>query len=206
MFSRAASFSALSALVASATVMVAFAPEPDPIPRRWQFAVESGPLRVASVEQDGKSVAYYFLTYKVTNITNQDLLFTPIFELGTDEGELIRSGRDVPASVTKEIIGRIESVFVEDQINIVGPLLQGEANAREGVVIWPVNDLHVNEISIYASGFSGETKSVEFKNAKGVSEKAVLRKTLMLRYQTPGELMEQGDRPIELVEKQWIMR
>lgn len=207
MHSRSFPIVILTVLAAVAGMLAAFAPEPDPIPRRWQFAVEPGPLRVASVD-DGKGAAraFYFLTYKVTNTTDQDLLFTPIFELGTDEGELLRSGRDVPGAVTKEILARLNNPFIEDQINIVGPLLQGDANAREGVVIWPVTDLHVGEITIYASGFSGETKSVEYKNAKGEVEKAILRKTLMLRFQPGGELSRQNDRPIELVTKQWIMR
>lgn len=204
MFNR---FTMTMSVAALGVSLVALAPEPDPIPRRWQLAVEVGPLRTASVEVKGAGTrSYYFLTYKVTNATDQDLLFTPSFELGTDEGEVLRSGRDVPSAVTADILGRLQNQFMQDQTNIVGILPQGEANAKEGVVIWPITDHHVNEVSIYAAGFSGEIRSVEFTDAKGQKAKAVLRKTLMLRYQTPGEVRDMGSRPLELVEKQWIMR
>lgn len=204
MFARLAMSAAVVTLGAS---LAAMAPEPDPIPRRWQLAVEAGALRVASVEVQGEGTkAFYFMTYKVTNTTDQDLLFTPSFELGTDEGEVLRSGRNVPTQVTKDIMDRLDSPFIQDQTSIVGVLPQGEANAKEGVVIWPVNDLHVNEVTIYGAGFSGETRAVEYKNAKGETEKALLRKTLMLRYQTPGEIRDMAGRSLELTEKQWIMR
>ncbi|CAG0970151.1 hypothetical protein PHYC_01200 [Phycisphaerales bacterium] len=204
MFARYATTAIVVTLGAS---LAAMAPEPDPIPRRWQLAVETGPLRVASIQIPGEITrAYYFLTYKVTNTTDQDLLFTPSFELGTDEGEVLRSGRGVPTQVTRDILERLNSPFIQDQTSIVGVLPQGEANAKEGVVIWPINDLHVNEVTIYGAGFSGETRAVEYKNAKGENEKALLRKTLMLRYQTPGEIRDMAGRSIELADKQWIMR
>jgi hypothetical protein len=197
----------LACLVCSAVAVTGLAPEPDPVPKRWQLALEAGPLRVASVQVPGQGVrSYYFLTYKVTNTTEQDVLFTPIFELGTDNGEILRSGRDVPSVVTADILARLNNPLIQDQIGIVGLLAQGEANAKEGVVIWPVTDHHVTEISIYAAGFSGETRTVEITNARGEKDKIILRKTLMLRYQPPGEIRDWGSRPIELVEKQWIMR
>lgn len=204
MFTRSTMLMSAAALGAS---LVALAPEPDPIPRRWQLAVDVGPLRTASVDLPGVGTrSYYFLTYKVTNTTDQDLLFTPSFELGTDEGVLLRSGRDVPGAVTADVLNRLQSPFIQDQTSVVGILAQGEANAKEGVVIWPITDHHVNEVTIYAAGFSGEVRAVEFTDAKGQPAKAVLRKTLMLRYQTPGEVRDMGARSLELVEKQWIMR
>ncbi len=204
MFNR---FTMTMSVAALGVSLVALAPEPDPIPRRWQLAVEVGPLRTASYDvKDVGTRSYYFLTYKVTNTTDQDLLFTPSFELGTDEGELARSGRDVPSAVTADIVSRLQNQFLQDQTNIVGILPQGEANAKEGVVIWPITDHHVNEVTVYAAGFSGEVRAVEFTDAKGKPAKAILRKTLMLRYQTPGEIRDMGSRPLELSEKQWIMR
>lgn len=198
---------AMPLLIVLAAPLAAFAPEPDPIPRRWQLSVEAGPLRIASVDVEGTGPrAYYFLTYKVTNTTDQDLLFTPQFELGTNEGEILRSGRGVPGAVTRDVLARLDSPYIQDQTSVVGILTQGEANAKEGVVIWPVTNHHVNEVSIYGAGFSGETRAVEFTNAEGQADKAILRKTLLLRYQTPGELRDQGSRPLEMVEKLWIMR
>jgi hypothetical protein len=90
---------------------------------------------------------------------------------------------------------------------MVGMLLQGEENAKEGVVIWPVDGMQISEISVYAAGFSGEMRQVPIKDPKsGKPVVATLRKTLMLRYQSPGELVNMASKPIELIEKRWIMR
>jgi hypothetical protein len=184
----------------------AMAPEPDPIPRRWQLAVEPGPLRIATVQTSSGPQSFYFLTYKVTNTSDQDLLFAPSFDLVTGEGEAKRSGRDVSAEVTREILARLESPFIQDQISIVGTLLQGEANAKEGVVIWPVNDTRLSEILIFAAGFSGETRGVEIKNAEGKLERVLLRKTLMMRFEAPGELREMAGKELPRVESRWVLR
>lgn len=185
---------------------VAMAPEPDPVPRRWQLSVEVGPLRTASVETKDGTRAYFYLTYKVTNASGQDLLFTPSFDLVSDSGEIQRAGRHVPAEVTKDILARLDNPFMQDQVSIVGVLLQGESNAKEGVVIWPVTTSRMSDLSIFAAGFSGETRPVELKNDEGTVTKVLLRKTLMLSYQPPGELREMGSTPIPLLEKQWVMR
>lgn len=197
-------------LIAAAMVaiMPGMAPEPDPAPRRWQLAIEPGSLRVASVEVAGKGrQAYFYFTYKVTNGSGNDLLFAPSFDLGVDAGSVRRSGRDVPADVTKTILADLESKDLQDQIGIVGMLPQGEENAKEGVVIWPVNETHLAEISIYAAGFSGEMRTVSSKDPKtGKTSTTTVRKTLMLRFQGPGDLQNVGSNPLPLVEQRWIMR
>ena len=185
------------------------APEPDPVPRKWQLDVSVGPLRMATVELADHSVhRYFYLTYKVANQTSSDVLFAPSFELATDDGEVLRSGRDVPSEATRKIVGDLSNPMLQDQISIVGSLLQGEENAREGIVIWPANDLTLNEISIYGSGFSGETKVIKALDTKeNKSRDVVLRKTLSLRYSVCGELTNtsSGDE-FSLAENRWIMR
>lgn len=203
-----------AAITIVAMLMLAFAglalgqPEPDPVPRRWQLRVEPGPLRLATFDVPGaagtpKPQAYFYLTYKVTNTSGQDILFAPSFELATSDGDIVRSGRSVPLEVTRAIISRLGNPLLQDQIQILGELLQGPENAREGVVIWPAPTLDTEEITIYAAGFSGETTSVQ---VPGTTDTALLRKTLMVRYPVPGELTERGDRPLAPGEQRWIMR
>jgi hypothetical protein len=132
------------------------APEPAPIPTRWQLDIKTSPLRMALVDTpSGVPSSYFYMTYLVTNNTTTDLLFAPAFELATDEGDLLRSGRNVPFEVTSAIMERLENPLLEDQISIVGNLLRGEENAREGIVIWPIPRHHCNEVIVYAAGFSG---------------------------------------------------
>src|SRR6185503_14338474 len=122
---------------------------------------------------------------------------------GTDD-EVIRSGRGVPLEVTKKLIEGVQNSYVQDQISIIGQLLQGKENARDGIVIWPANDLNVEELTVYAAGFSGETATVETPDTH---QKMVLRKSLQRRYQISGELVGQTGKDIPLAEPQrWIMR
>ncbi len=195
-------------LLLGAGSLIGLAPEPDPVPRRWQLSVEPGPLRITSIDLPSTGPrGYYFFTYKVTNSSAGDLLFAPSFDLGTMNGDVRRAGRDVPAEVTRRILADLENTDIQDQIGIVGMLLQGEENAKEGVVVWPADAMHLSEATVYAAGFSGETRQVPVKNPKtGIRSNVLVRKTLMLRYQPPGEMRDMSGKPIELAEQRWIMR
>ncbi|HYF15949.1 MAG TPA: hypothetical protein VD971_12845 [Phycisphaerales bacterium] len=184
------------------------APEPDPVPRRWQLTIEPGPLRIMSVSTPSQGERlYYYMTYKVTNTSGMDLLFTPSFDLATDEGDVLRSGRDVPADVTRFVLDALENPMLEDQISIVGMLLQGEENAKEGLAVWPVVSNHVRELEVYCNGFSGEMRAIDaFDPVSGGSKRVTLRKTLMLRFQPLGEARPMGAEGLPVVEKRWIMR
>jgi hypothetical protein len=184
------------------------APEPDPIPRRWQLELQPGPLRIATIDvKDEGPKAYFYMTYKVTNASGGDLLFAPSFDLATDQGDVLRSGRDVPAAVTKSLLESLGNKYLEDQISIVGNLLQGEGNAKEGLVVWPAGSLRLTQLEVYAAGFSGETKSVDIQDpTTGKPAKATVRKTLQIRYQPTGEIRDQGSKPFDVLEQRWVMR
>jgi hypothetical protein len=147
---------------------------------------------------------YAYLTYKVTNTSGQDLLFAPSFELALGgSGEPIRSGRNVPADITKKLIEKCQNPFLQDQISVLGNLLQGSENAKEGLVAWLLEDFKPQKIAIYGAGFSGETVNI---TPPGATDKVLLRKTLSLNYELTGELTKRGDRPIDVAEQRWVMR
>jgi hypothetical protein len=194
-------------LVGPSTPAAFAAPEPDPVPRRWQLTVEPGPLRVAAVEHQGSQQMYYYMTYKVTNNTDTDLLFTPSFEMANDEGELVRSGRNVPGAVTAKILESLENPLILDQINIVGTLLQGEENAKEGIAIWPVGAAKVSSLEVFGNGFSGEARTIDaYDPATKGTKRVTLRKTMMLRFQPLGETKVTGAESLPMLEMRWIMR
>ncbi|GJM19887.1 MAG: hypothetical protein DHS20C14_21000 [Phycisphaeraceae bacterium] len=197
---------ALALVLAGA--LASAAPEPDPVPTRWQLDVEVGDLRIALVETERGTQRYFFLTYTITNHWGNDLLFFPDLQLKTDEATVQRSGRDVPSAVQDEIIRRLDSPYVEDQIAIVGQVLQGPENARTGVAIWPALDLDVDEVMIFFAGLSGENKSYYVADPENpdARQRINLRKTLMLRFDTPGEFGQRNHEKLELAEKLWIMR
>lgn len=75
---------------------------------------------------------YFYLTYTVTNNTDEDILLAPSFDLSTETGINVVAGRGVPASVTREILGRLNNPLLNDQVNMIGVLRRGVAHAREG--------------------------------------------------------------------------
>lgn len=198
---------ALAGLLSAGSMGVG-APEPDPVPRRWQLDVKLGPLRLAKIDVQGAGPrAFYYMTYKVTNASGTDVLLAPAWDLATSDGRITRSGRNVPAAVTQELMKTLHNDFLEDQISIIGVLMQGEENAKDGLVVWAVDDLRVDEVDIFGAGFSGEAKPLEVLNpASGQKDKVLLRKTIMARYQTPGEIEAHGNDPFEPAEIRWIMR
>lgn len=204
MMHKLAAVPALLVLVLAALVSGALglAPEPDPVPRRWQFDVKFGDLKVTSVA--GKQ--YLYLTYKVTNSTGNDLLFAPSFEMtGTDDVAVRRSGRNVPASVTATILQRLNNPLLEDQIAIIGKLQRGPENARQGLVVWPVESARPGAITVFAAGFSGET-AIVVPRGKTEADKVTLRKTYMQQFGDLGDIGLMSDGAFPLVEGRWVMR
>ncbi len=180
------------------------APQPKPVPVRWEFRVEAGPLRTMVVEsEEAGPQAYFYFTFEVANTTDQDRPFAPSFELSTDLGVVYRSGEDVPSDVPAAIIGKLKDPLMESEIDIQGMLPQGRENSRRGIVVWPVKNQQVDEVTIYAAGFSGETVAV---TRPDTGEKVVLRKSMMLRHAVPGELVVENDEPLERTIDQWVMR
>jgi hypothetical protein len=192
------------------------APEPSIVPSRWQLDFRPGDLRLAVMDVEttrrgpgGETYtttqpkAFLYLTYEVVNNSGEDLLFAPSFELATEEGEILRSGRNVPTEVVRGLLERLENPFLEDEISVIRTLEQGVENAREGLVVWPAEDLKTDEIKIFARGFSGETKRIVRPDT---GEEVTLYKEMMLRHATPGDLATYRNRPIPRVESRWILR
>ena len=99
----------------------------------------------------------------------------------------------------KDLLG---NEMIETQNEIIGDLLQGPENARDGLVIWPARVLQVNEITMFISGISGET--IRVRNPI-TSEQVILYKTIQRNYLIPGAALARGSRPIQLSSKKWIL-
>jgi len=143
------------------------------------------------------------MTFTATNFSGQDLFLSPLFELVTDQGEVIRSARNVPRDVYTALLEKIQNPFLVDEIDVQGTVGQGRDQARQGLIVWPAPSLTPNEITIYAAGFSGETKTVVRPDTK---ESVVLRKTLMLRHQVNGEIDPSQNPILERTTERWILR
>ena len=157
-------------------------------------------VRLADQE---KPKLYYFITYTVTNRTGEEQLFVPEINILTDAGDLIRANRNLSPAVFKAIKDRVRNPLLESPNQIIGRILQGADNARDGVLIWPVPDHDVDHLSIFFGGLSGETHSIK---DPATGEEKLLRKTLQLEYATPGDQPHTPEKPIVFKAKTWIVR
>jgi hypothetical protein len=176
-------------------------PRPAPVPPRWELEFEPGHLRLYVDPDEGE--VYWYFTYMVTNRTGRDQVWAPSFTLYTDAGEILASGRGVPSRVSADIKELLGNELLEHQNEIIGEIFHGKEHAKEGLVIWPARNLHVNELSLFAAGTSGETATV-INPMTG--ERVLLRKTLHREYLIPGEAIARGTKPVELVRQRWVMR
>jgi len=188
-------------------------PEPSVVPTRWELDLEVGPMRVITLNvPDEGERSFYYVTYLVTNDSGEDVFFAPMFELATDQGEMIAAGRNVPRWVSQELLRRLRNPLLEDQINIIGQLQQGPEYAKEGLAVWAVGETDVDELTVHFIGFSGESKTVNSRDAEtGEIREVVLRKTFMKPYRAPGRLLDEraeseGGRRLMPQRGRWIMR
>jgi hypothetical protein len=176
-------------------------PKPAPVPPRWELEFKPGELRLYVDPNEGQT--YWYFTYMVTNRTGRDQVWAPVFDLFTDAGEILRSGREVPSRVAADIKELLGNEFLEHQNEIIGDIYHGRDHAKEGLVVWPARRTDVNEISLFIAGTSGET-AVVVNPLTG--ERVLLRKTLQRDYLIPGDALPRGSKPVELKTQHWVMR
>lgn len=175
------------------------APEPSPRPPRWELQFKAvHQLRLIKI---GDSF-YWFMTYLVTNRTGEDQTFVPNATLYTDAGDIIPDG-NVGFRVVDQILELLNKPLLESKNQIIGPLLQGKENAREGLLIWKARSLDIDHVSVFIAGLSSETQ-VALNPYNG--NEYVVRKTLALEYDVPGDPATNIRSPVRYVDKRWIMR
>lgn len=189
----------LSFMVAASTARADY-PQPSPYPVTWQLDFRHGKPTRLVMHLPGKSEpqAYWYMTYTVTNNTDQEQLFLPEFDLVTHEGKIVRNDTDIPKEVFDTIKHREGMRFLKTDAQIGGELRIGDDQAKDGVAIWPEPSPRMGQFQIYVSGLSGETATVKGPNGKP----QILRKTLELNY------LVRGNSPDAVVEQpqRWVMR
>ena len=72
-------------------------PTPSVYPKSWELKFEHGkPQRIVVDTGSGSPRAFWYLTYVVTNTSDQERPFLPILEFLTKDGQVIRSDDKVP--------------------------------------------------------------------------------------------------------------
>jgi len=187
-------------------------PEPSPYPVSWELDFKhSRPKRiVVDVPGTFAPQAYWYITYTVTNNTDQEQIFLPVFEMLTNDGQVIRSDRNIPRRVFEAIKSRERNEFLEPFTTIGGQLRIGEEQAKDGVAIWPEPNPRMGQFSIFVSGLSGETAPVRDAQGNIVTNEdgrpILLRKTLRLNYHIRGDEVYPGEDEVNEREHEWVMR
>jgi hypothetical protein len=207
------------ALACSTTQAASDFPTPSPYPISWELAFTHGlPKRiVVDVPSSAVPLAYWYMTYTVTNNGNQEQLFFPQIEMMTDNGHLLNSNVNIPPQVFDAIKTQEHNKLLEPITSITGRILLGEAEARDGVAIWPESTPRMGHFSIFVTGLSGEAvtlkkidgryqkvdKAEDMKNPKDL---VILRKTLQLNFFIRGDEVYPGEDQVNQDSEVWIMR
>lgn len=178
-------------------------PTPSVFPIAWQFDfIHASPKRViVEVPGQANAEAFWYITYTVTNNTDRERMFLPVFEMLTDAGAVIRSDNAIPDAVFQAIKLREDSRFLQTSIQIGGQLLLGDDQAKDGVAIWREPSPTMGQFSIFVTGLSGE-----FASFKVGDKEFTLQKTLQLNYQTIGASNDPADNHIKAMDEHWVMR
>lgn len=211
---------ALAALVAMSGAP-AFAvdkyPVPSPYPISWQFKFEHGRPKRIVVDVPGTShpVAYWYMTYTVSNTGDKPQEFIPQFDLLSEDGKVTHSDRAIPPEVFHKIKLQEGIRLLIDSEHIDGALNPGGDEAKDGVAIWPEPMLRMGTFSIFVGGLSGEYaemkdpdgKPLVTKDAKtGEGTRVVVRKTLQLTFHVIGDEVRPGTDEDHPKAEEWIMR
>ena len=192
------------------------APKPSAAPSTWelQFSFEvPRPIQVKLPGSD-KAATFWYIRYTVTNSTNDEQQFMPDFVLYTDTGQLLRAGKGVPSSVFEAVKEASGDPMLKDQSSMVGRLLRGADNSKDGVAIFTDIEPEAGAFDIFIGGLSGETAVVTLPSPITVSlegktiqkDKVVLCKTLQLHFLLPGEAQSRAESEVRFQAKAWVMR
>jgi len=196
---------ALMAIIGAvgATAGLEAAPKPALVapPGTWQLDLElhGNPQQInIRLPGDIESRRFWYLLYTVANNTPEEVEFYPQFDLYTNTFKLYHP-------------------LLEPDNMLTGRILVGQDNARDSVAIFTDFDPNATSASIFIAGLSNETITIKppavKKSAAGVidgsakeQKEVLLRKTLMLQYQVPGDRFNLADRVMLYRGRDWVMR
>lgn len=207
---------ALVGLVAG-SMPVAAQPRNPVASNKWQVDLEFvDPQRVSiSIPGEAQPVTYWYVVYQVTNATGRDVEFFPSFRLVTDTLEVVEGGVDVNPRVFEAIAARHRQdfPFLLPPHKASGLLLQGKENARASCVVFRDFDGQASAFTLFVSGLSNETDRVpnptfmpDEPESRENPRSYVLRKTLSVRYDFPGDPQtRQSASPVRR-DRVWVLR
>jgi hypothetical protein len=205
-------------------------PQPSTFPASWELEFKFRDPERIEVTTPGseRPDVYWYILYTVTNPGPRSQRFFPMFQIVTENMQILDTDVGISPRVFDAIRERHKAVYkyLEDPTRVIGTLLSGTDNARESVAIWRNIDLSNVSFAVYVAGLSGETQFVpnprydpkrpetEMVRGPDGSERRVvtnprqftLRKTLEIRYTLPGSPAARPGVTPERGQVRWIMR
>jgi hypothetical protein len=183
----------------------------------WQLDFEfHDPTRI-TLTLPGRSepTTFWYLLYTVTNNTGREVEFYPTFHLVTDTLEVVEGGDHIHPKVYDDIRARHRKQypFLVVPPGTHGVLNQGSDNRRASVAVFRDFDPQASAFAVYVGGLSSEmvrvnnpTHDPSKAEAEGNSRFFVLRKTLGIHYDLPGDSRTRSTTIPARVKREWVMR
>jgi hypothetical protein len=165
--------------------------------------LELRPGTLVQVTDAATGQPYWVFSYVVANKTGKPQRFAPRFELVTGEGRMQTAGSEVPPEAQRRLQRMMGKMEAADQFQIMGEILEGEANAREGFAVFSAKSGDTKELTLYIAGLSRAQDTVVDPST---GAKTVLRRTLRREYSVPGVVDPRVQTEAPLVIEAWVMR
>ncbi len=192
-------------------------PEPAKAIKTWELSIAyEDPQRIQiRLPGDDHETTFWYVIYTVTNNGRREVPFYPTFEIVTDQLDVITGGEEISPTVYNAIQERHRKThpFFRDPNAIIGPVLPGIDNSRTSAIAFRQMDVEVNNFTVFLGGLSGEIRRLPnpgFDRKKPISDENqpffVLRKSLAIRYDLPGDSMTRQQAIPARVSQEWVLR
>ena len=208
---------AFSLLVWHSTVQAYPKPSLNKIAWELDFKHSTPSRIVVNVPGSAAPKAYWYMPFTVTNNTKEEQQFLPEIELVDENGKVNRSDRNIPKEVFNAIKVREGKKLMQPLREVTGRLLVGADQAKDSVAIWPEPMERMGNFSIFVGGLSGEAvwykdgQETPLNKADWIKNKPdqageILRKTLQIDVQVPGDEFYPGRDKVIAKGERWVMR
>jgi len=173
----------------------------------WDFKFDIRlPQRIVLTGKDGNEHAYWYLLYTVTNPDKVAHDFVPQALMFTGAGKVAHDGLypNVLAAVKKQY--RLRDL--KNSVAMMGPLKAGEDEAQDGIFIFREADPKMDRFKVFVTGLSGEftVRMIPAAEEGKAPKEIVLRKTMQLCFDFPGDDIDLSADKVYLSSQKWIWR
>lgn len=201
---------AILAAMIGAFCFAAPAPSLAPAAGIWTLDVQFAQPLTLSMKIGDKAEKYWYTVLTLTNNTGEDVSFIPKCELMTDTWQVTQSD----TGIVKPVYDRIKLInqgrypFLQTLDEAPARILEGEDNKVDVLVVWKDFDKNAKSVKMFFAGLSNETSVVNIPDKKNPDEmrKIILKKSLSLEYNIPGDSKKRSAQQLEFSKRGWVMR